>query len=320
MKFSIIIPVKEINDYVRESIPYILHQSYEDFEIIILPNQGKEDFHDKRVRIIETGNIGPAQKRDFALTKAKGEILAFIDDDAYPEKNWLKRVLKNFENKEVGAVGGPNLTPKDNNKFQKASGFALSTAFVSGSEGHRYKISKRKEIEDFPSCNLFVRKDVFRKIGGFGSEFWPGEDTKLCLEIINLGKKIIYDPEVIVFHHRRKNLTGYLKQIFSYSLHRGYFAKKLPGNSLRLKYFVPTFFVLGVFFGFLFALLHKVLFIAYVVVWAIYFFLIFLISLNGRIKGFSFFRTAYIIFLTHTIYGLGFIKGLFKKELKSKFR
>ena len=320
IKFSIIIPVVKINDYIRESLPYLLAQSYKNFEILIFPNKKEEEFKDKRVKVIGSGTPAPAEKRNLALKYAKGEILAFIDDDAYPNKDWLKNVLKNFEDERVGAAGGPNLTPKNNSKFQKTCGFVLSSSFVSGKEGYRNKVAKKREIEDCPSSNLFVRKEVFAKIKGFDPKYWPGEDTKLCLEIIKLGRKIIYDPKVVVYHHRRKNLVGYLKQIFSFAKHRGYFAKNLPETSLKLQYFIPSIFLIGLLIGPLLSLIHKYIFIAYSFLLSLYILLVLITSFVARAKGFSFFRSVYLIFLTHIVYGLGFIEGISKKNLESKFR
>lgn len=319
-KVSIIIPVKEINDYVLESVQYLLNQTYKNFEIIIFPDKKNKKFKDKKIKIIETGKKGPAEKRDLALKYATGKILAFIDDDAYPEKDWIEKALINFEDHSIGAVGGPNLTPERSNKFQKNSGFALSTSIVSGHAAHRYKKDKRKEIDDFPSCNLFIRKDIFEEVGGFDSTYWPGEDTKLCLEIIKLGKKIIYDPKVVVYHHRRKDLNSYLKQIYSYAKHRGYFAKKLDKNSLKLAYFVPSLFLISLFVGPFLFLISKIISFAYLGMLGIYFLLIIFISLKGWAKGFGFFGVMKIIFLTHIIYGFGFILGLLNKNLRNKLR
>jgi glycosyltransferase involved in cell wall biosynthesis len=63
------------------------------------------------ISIIPTGPLKPSDKRDIALKHAKGQILAFLDDDAYPVKEWLKAALVNFSDPEVAAVGGPAVTP-----------------------------------------------------------------------------------------------------------------------------------------------------------------------------------------------------------------
>ena len=317
-KFSIIIPVKEINDYIKKFIPIILEQSYKNFEIIILPNErGGEEFKDKKVKVIATGNVGPAEKRDIGARKAKGEILAFIDDDAYPDKKWLENALLNF-NKGIVGVGGPNLTPKESSFFQKLSGVALASYLISGPVNYRVKIAKRREINDFPSCNLFVLKKAFFKAGGFDTGFWPGEDTKLCLELVKQGK-IVYDPEVIVYHHRRKDLGGYLKQIFTYSMHRGFFAKKYPETSRKISYFVPSLFLIGLILGGILSFLSSWIAYTYLFVIAIYAVLLLIEAI--RTKKISMILPFILLaFATHITYGMGFLVGINKKNLKSKYR
>jgi len=321
-KFSIIIPVKEINDYIGKFIPINLKQTYKNFEIIILPNKKPKreiNFNDKRVRIIPSGNVGPAEKRDLGVKKSKGEIIAFIDDDAYPEKDWLNNSLPYFENLEIGAIGGPNLTPKESNFFQKVSGEVLSSYLVSGPVDFRYKPRAERETDDLPSCNFLVRKSIFNKIHGFDTSFWPGEDTKLCLDIINQGKKIIYTPKLLVYHHRRPTLNAYLKQIFTYAKHRGFFAKKYPKSSLKLSYMVPSLFVLGLFFGFFLTLSNQFLALIYNSVILFYFVLLFIFSLSTKKISHALPFIA-ISFLTHIAYGLGVLRGLFMLNLKSKYR
>ena len=110
-KISIIVPVKAINDYIREAVPYHMQLEYEDFELIIIPDEVSSEelldplFVDKRIRIIPSGRTGPAEKRDMSMKYAVGDIFAFIDDDAYPRKDWLKNAISILESDEVGAVG-----------------------------------------------------------------------------------------------------------------------------------------------------------------------------------------------------------------------
>ena len=98
------------------------------------------------------------------------------------------------------------------------------------------------DVDDYPSCNLFVRRDILEKVGGYRTDFWPGEDTLLCKDIIDNWKRIVYDPWVVVYHHRRPLFLPHLRQLGRYAFHRGYFCKRFPSNSLRFSYFVPTLF------------------------------------------------------------------------------
>jgi GT2 family glycosyltransferase len=322
---SIIIPVAKINDYVLESIPKILAQNYKNIEIIIFPdNDESRKYHFDKTRIIASGKCGPAVKRDLAIKYANGEILAFLDDDAYPKADWLANALKNFDNENVAAVGGPAVTPKSDDVWQKLSGTVFESYFGGGTTRNRYlPLGNKVKIQDWPTVNLLVRKDIFIKIGGFDNTFWPGEDTKLCLDIVNLGYDIIYDPTALVYHHRRSDLRRHFKQIGSYGLHRGHFARIYPATSRRLEYFLPSMFLGYVAFLIsLFVILDlngngdgiRILFIPF------YIFLIG-VSVDGivastRWKNITLlFFTPAMIFLTHLWYGSRFIQGFFSKTL-----
>ena len=197
MKVDIIIPVKKINNYIYESIPIILELDYEDFGIIIFPDSFDGESFPK-TKIIPTGAIGPADKRDLALLHSHADILAFLDDDAYPRKDWLKNAVLHFKDPKVAAVGGPAVTPMSDSLLQRVSGAVFLSKIGGGFPERYWPLGRVREVDDWPSVNLLVRKDMFEKVGGFNSEYWPGEDTKLCLDIIKAGGKIIYDPDVFV--------------------------------------------------------------------------------------------------------------------------
>lgn len=315
---SIIIPVKKINHYIKEAIPKILDEK-KDIEILIVADK-KDDFNKwPKTKILESGEKGPAFKRDLAAKYAKGDILAFLDDDAYPMKGWLHNALRHFKNKKVAAVGGPAVTPLDNSIFQKASG-AVSESFVGGGGARNRFISVGKvtEIDDWPTVNLLVKKDVFQEAGGFDTHFWPGEDTKLCLDILNKGYKIIYEPCAIVYHHRRDNLLGYLKQVGNYGIHRGFFVKRFPQTSFKLWYFCPSLFLIYLIFLLILYLLgiyHLLFFVP------LFIYFIALI-IDGIITSLRWnllvgLLTMPMIFFTHLWYGVRFIQGLLIKQLKS---
>lgn len=311
---SIIIPVREVNDYIREAIPHHLQLDYPDYEILIFPDEPSDEKFPK-TRIIPSGKTGPAEKRDMALEHARGEIIAFIDDDAYPRPDWLKNAVAHFDDPTVGAVGGPAVTAENDGIFRQASGKVYESFLCSGGYTYRYVPGKLMDAEDLPSVNLIVRKDVFAQIGGYDSNFYPGEDTKLCLDIIKEAqKRIIYDPNVLVYHHRRKLFKQHLKQSNNYALHRGYFAKVLPDTSRKFAYFVPSLFVLGLVAGPLLALLFPPLWYVYFAVLLLYFILLIgstLYPRDIRIWGLAVIG----VFLTHVGYGIGFVRGLFSREL-----
>jgi cellulose synthase/poly-beta-1,6-N-acetylglucosamine synthase-like glycosyltransferase len=127
---SIIIPVKRSNAMLTECVEHCLRLDYPDFEIIVL-SDGAESLG-MGVRVIETGQVSPAVKRDRGAEAARGEILAFIDDDAYPRRDWLSKAVRHFDDSGVAAVGGPAVTPETDNRRQKASGRVLGSILGGG--------------------------------------------------------------------------------------------------------------------------------------------------------------------------------------------
>jgi cellulose synthase/poly-beta-1,6-N-acetylglucosamine synthase-like glycosyltransferase len=212
---------------------------------LVLPDY-KEELSDNRIRVLPTGPVKPSDKRNIGVDAAKGEVVAFIDGDAYPAKDWLKNSLKYFDDPKVAAVGGPGLTPEDDNTMQKASGEILSSFLGAGPLSFRHSAKLPRKCDDLPSVNLIVRRSTFKEMGGFNSAYWPGEDTKFCLDLVHgFGKDALYAPDVMVYHHRRLLFRPHLKQIAGYGLHRGYFSKKFPETSRRLLYFTPSILILS---------------------------------------------------------------------------
>ena len=239
--FSIIIPLKELNEYVRETVPYIFGLDYSDWELFIVTNdeQASEWPEEPRIKMISSGRVGPAEKRDLAARVAAGTYLVFLDDDSYPESNLLSLALTKFTAGSV-ALGGPAMTPRSDSFKQKVSGVVFSSRITGGSPERYRPVGEQREVDDWPSVNLMVKRDVFISVDGFDSPYWPGEDTFLCLKLLRAGHKVTYIPDLIVWHHRREGLLRHIKQVGAYGLHRGYFARHLPETSRHIQYFFPS--------------------------------------------------------------------------------
>ena len=162
------------------------------------------------------------------------------------------------------------------------------------------------DVDDYPSCNLFVRRDLLEKIGGYRTDFWPGEDTLLCKDIVDRWKRIVYDPWVVVYHHRRPLFMPHLRQLGRYAFHRGYFVKRYPSNSFHLSYFVPSAFVAGLpFLRWL---------------WPLYAFYLLLVLLTSfAFNPLTWILTATGVVASHICYGVRFVQGLCAKKAPCEF-
>lgn len=333
MLFSVIIPLRNLSyTLIFETLPALDIQTYKTFEVVVLPNLHNQ--YDlsllkkyKWLRIIPTGSITrPAEKRDIGSKNAKGSVLAFIDDDAYPKEDWLRSANRLFKKKKIEALCGPGILPQISSTWERIFDEVVKTFIGSGGYGYRFIPDKQRYVDDYPSMNFFIKKNIFDKLGGFNSDFWPGEDSKLCEDLVYREKgKILYSPDVVVYHHRRKDLQAYLNQHANYGFHRGAFFAHGDRNSQRISYIIPTLFLFyAVFFFLLFSLssiLHLTsnIFIFYIPAIIYLFFIVyifFLSSLNSKNIQVGL-GAPIVLVLTHIVYGLKFINGFFK-GLKNK--
>ena len=315
-RVSIIIPCKKIDEYAEECIRCCLELDYPEFEVIVLPDhESKKSFNN--VKIIPTGPVTPGAKRNIGMTVSSGEICAFIDSDAYPPKDWLKNAVK-YLNEEVAAVGGPAITPPGDSLMQRASGYAYAAASLFSNIIGRFKKGKARESDDIHSCNFIAYKRIIKEVGGWNEKYWPGEDTLLCLAIKRRGYKMLEAPDVVVYHHRKPLFRKHLKQVSQFALHRGFFIKKYKGNSLKITYMIPTIITIlllisipaimligGGMLGKFFMLIPS---------------LYLSITLLATILETEERKLIPIVWLgvilTHVTYGIYFVAGLLKKELK----
>jgi GT2 family glycosyltransferase len=323
--FSIIIPVKSINDYVRETVPHIQNLVGPQWELMVIPNEEEPNEwpQDARINVFSSGNVGPATKRDMGADRANGAILVFLDDDSYPDKYLLEVAQKYFLDESIVALGGPAITPPDDTFWQRVSGAVFLSKFSGGAPERYISVGKPRPVQDWPSVNLMVRRQDFLEIGGFDSPYWPGEDTKLCLDLIQkTGKTIMYVPEIKVWHHRREGLFFHLKQVGGYGLHRGYFAKMYPETSRKLKYFVPSLLVVYLATLLLTEMFSKKTCIYQYLPAIGYMAILIRIAIDvAKIERvFVAIATVPFVVLTHLYYGMNFLKGLFTQNLRSKFR
>ncbi|MBN2167885.1 MAG: glycosyltransferase [Actinobacteria bacterium] len=318
-KVSIIIPTRAIDPMVEECLERCAELNYSNYDIKLITDFPEErELPQPGSRIIASGPVGPATKRNMGVADSDAEIIAFIDSDAWPEYDWLRNSIAYLEDQEVAAVGGPGITPDNDSQRQQASGLIYTSMIVSGPTTYRYAYRAYREVDDYPTSNLIVKREDFNAVDGFDSQFWPGEDTVFCWKLTQvLKKKILYVPNVTVFHHRRKVYRGHLKQVNSYARHRGYFAKVFPETSRRPTYFVPSLFLIALIAGLILSFFNTGFLLFYATMASIYLIAV----LGSSIKSLNLLINIMMfpgIIATHIVYGYGVIRGLTSKRMKEQ--
>jgi len=262
-KVSIIIPFVQWSEYLTECIRYCLTQDYHNFDIVLLPDCPAElpgEFRDVRVRVIVTGDVTIAEKRNIGIRASlASDYVAFIDSDAYPATSWLRCGIKAFSrDAELWAVGGPNITPPSEPALQRAVGNASRSFLISGPRAFRKRIAPNRFCKDLPTCNLIVAKRTLVTLTGFDKNLVTGEDIEFCSRVIKAGKKIYYDNEVVVFHHNRSLFMPFILQRITYGFSVFRLLKKDP-SPYNLVLFIPLIMLLVLALGPILALFFNVL-------------------------------------------------------------
>lgn len=322
-KVSIIIPLYVIEDRFFRDLGYYNQLDSKNFEVIVVcdkkVNLPKLQKGTIKLLLTKERQTGPAEKRDLAIKIASGSLCAFIDDDAYPHKNWLSEAIPWFKNPDIVAIGGPGVTPPNDTFWQKISGYILESYLCSGEIQHRFYSGERKDLRfvlDWPAYNLIVRTDVLKKVGGYGSTFYGGEDTLLCLKIGKHGK-ILYNSHSIVYHHRRKFPFEFLNQIKGVGIHRGYFFKKYPETSRSILYMLPITLTALLFLGIVLSIVKPIPWlIIFLSSFSVFVFLGFWSIKRHKRPWLASLIGAFGIIATHMTYGISFLKGLSTQNLR----
>jgi len=214
--------------YVRDCVESLKGQSVMPCEIILAldPKPALVDFYRAKfsndVRIVVSSRVGLSNARNAGVKSARGEIVAFIDDDAVADVDWIRNLADNYADPEVVGVGGyiepvwdggcPIWFPAELNWIVGCS--------YKGLPEHRAPV--RNPI----GCNMSFRRSVFDvvgyfrpDVGRFGRMLLAGEEPELSMRILTKFPKsrIIYEPSAVVYHRvprDRRKLTYFVRRSF----------------------------------------------------------------------------------------------------------
>ena len=174
------------------------------------------------VRLIRSeSRQGLSAARNLGLEAARGDIVAYIDDDAYPDPDWLRYLAITFRTTGHAAVGGPNLPPDDDP--------AIAACVANAPGGPVHVLVSDSEAEHIPGCNMAYRRHELAAVGGFDPQFRvAGDDVDVCWRLQERGATLGFHPAAVVWHRRRSSIRRYWRQQRGYGKAEALLERKWP--------------------------------------------------------------------------------------------
>ncbi|HEX8968245.1 MAG TPA: glycosyltransferase [Chloroflexota bacterium] len=210
---------------IRDCLEGLRRLEYPRFEVIVV-DDGSTDATaaiagEYGFRLISTPNRGLSSARNTGIQAASGEIVAFIDDDAFPDPHWLTYLATAFARGDFAGVGGPNLPP--------AGDGPIAECVANAPGGPMHVLLSDREAEHIPGCNMAFRRASLLEIGGFDPQFRvAGDDVDLCWRLQQRGGRLGFSPAAVVWHHRRNSVHAYWRQQVGYGKAEALLARKWP--------------------------------------------------------------------------------------------
>jgi glycosyltransferase involved in cell wall biosynthesis len=313
MYFSIIIPVYNRPDEIRELLESLVKSDYTiEYEIVIVEDgstidcmEEVERFKDKlNLSYYYKENSGPGDSRNFGMRKAKGDYCIIFDSDCIIPKQYLTEVEKELTSNYVDCFGGSDAALESFSAIQKAINFAMTSFLTTGGiRGGSEKLNKFQPR----SFNMGISKKALDASNGFGN-IHPGEDPDLSIRLWKLGFETRLFPKAFVYHKRRIDWNKFSIQVNKFGKARPILNSWYPEYS-KLTFFFPTIFVIGIYFS--------IVFLAFgitfpILCYAFYFFLIFVAAIIQN-KSFKIgFLSLIAVTKQFFGYGNGFIESYVK--------
>jgi glycosyltransferase involved in cell wall biosynthesis len=184
---SVIVPAHNRKKELDVVLRSLISQSYprEKYEILVIDDSVpplKPAF--RSVRYFHIPPSSHSRARNLGIRQAKGEIIAFTDDDCVPRRDWIEKICLPFQKPETSGVEGKTVSEKMEAGYHATENLG----------GNKY-----------PTCNIAFRKNVLEEVGGFDEKYgFFREDTDLAFAVLSKNKKIVFAGDAVVFHPPRK--------------------------------------------------------------------------------------------------------------------
>ncbi len=322
LKYSVITPVYNRPDEVRELLESLSRQTYTNFEVIIVEDGSTlkceevcKDFEKRLdIKYFYKPNSGQGFSRNYGFERASGDYFVQLDSDAIIPERYFEIVDNYLAANWLDAYGGPDAAHESFTDIQKAINYAMTSVFTTG--GIRGK-KKNAGGQFHPrSFNFGISRKVWEITKGY-TMTRMAEDIEFSIRIIDNGFKVGLIEEAFIYHKRRTDFGQFYKQLHFFGRGRINLSRMFPGE-LKLIHFFPMLFTLACLsipiqylLGFIIPLFYCTFLISIGV--TVLYFLMILIDSTIKNKSLKVgFLSIPACFIQLFAYGIGFMQEKFK--------
>ena len=212
MRISVIIPTYQRPDCIRTCLERLLAQVPAPSQIIVVDASTDTRTRDVVVQfsgvtylLHPPGRGNLPHSRNAGVLLADGDIIAFLDDDAYAHEGWARELSRSYQDPTVGAVAGRALNhqPGEETRGIDRIGRLLPGGAIEGN--FAADPGRTIDVDHMIGCNMSFRRETLARLGGFRDDHPPGpfslcEDTEICVRAKRLGYRLVFNPLAVVTH------------------------------------------------------------------------------------------------------------------------
>jgi len=310
---SLVIPVFNRPDEVRELLASLSLQTDRDFQVVIVEDGSAVPCRDEvlpfkqqlNVHYFTKPNSGPGQSRNYGAERSQGDWIVFLDSDCIIPEHYVATVKRFLTEHAIDAFGGPDRAHESFTNIQKAINYSMTSMLTTG--GIRGGAERMEKFHP-RSFNMGFSREVFEKTGGFAKMRF-GEDIDMSIRIMEQGYKTALIRDAYVYHKRRATFRQFFKQVHNSGIARINLYKRHP-NTLKPVHFLPSVFVLFVCLSAVFSLLVDFRLGLGVMLWSV------LVWLDATMRTRSLLIGSISVvssFIQLFSYGLGFMRGVWRR-------
>ncbi|HSG08988.1 MAG TPA: glycosyltransferase [Longimicrobiales bacterium] len=224
-RISVVVCVHNGEAWLEDCLQGLGRLNYPDYEVVVVDDGSTDSTRDivarHDVRVIHTKNRGLSRARNTGADAADGQIVAYIDADAWPDEDWLTHLALAFASSDFAAVGGPNICPADVGR--------VAACVDNAPGGPVHVLRTDREAEHLPGCNIAFRKSALKAVGGFDPRFRvAGDDVDVCWRVQEYRWRLGFAPAAVVWHHPRATVGGFWRQQRGYGAAEALLEAKWP--------------------------------------------------------------------------------------------